>query len=479
MIERKLTEEECWLYLILTSPGMSAEFFWTDDNGEPFTLWDYQWEIFDSENSKEIFISARKVAKTTTICARAFTFPFRKPGKTLFLTSAEGVHLERITTELNERIENSYIHRNFYKKASERPHYRRVAWNSSVIFGRVPQKKGTGVKSVHADEVYADEYQDFTPKAKAELSEVFQKEGRRFLSGVPDLGADPHIRRFLESSTYTVYRVPRMFRPDWDEQVKKEKIEEYGSEDSVDYRRNLYGETIEEITTVFPRTLLYNQMVNRDSKFANVYSHYEFRSEIENIDTIKIMNDLDFLDELYLAIDVGWVLAPTTAVIIGEKDSKYYILKILDFYRYTHPDLAKFFTSYLFKIFKFKFISVDSTSGGVSFYQMLKKHNDAVIGIDFRKKVKVDNQDVSLNDFSVQAVKTLLEQGRLFLPYDSEFIQEWSQVSSHKITGTGSMYSYTKGIHSFDAVRTFCASLILKDELFEPQSFDFFIETVL
>lgn len=475
-LKKKLTEEEAWLYVVLTSPALSAEFFWLDANGEPMRLWDYQWQVFESEHNKEILMCARKTSKTTTICARAFSFPFRMPGKTCFLTAAEGVHLERITTELNERIENSYIHKNFFKKASERPHYRRVAFNSAVIFGRVPQKTGVGVKSVHADEVYADEYQDFTAKAKAELSEVFQKEGRRLLSGVPDIGADPHIQRLLNTSSYKVYRFARMFRPDWDEQLKKEKIEEYGSEDSIDYRRNIYGETVEEIASVFPKRLLVSRTYPENSPFFKTYLNVDFRAESEPPESIIITNDLSQhkLENVYIAIDIGWIHAPTSVCVIGEKNGVYFLLKVFNFYRYNHPDLVKILKSQFFDEFKPALVAVDATSGGVTMFQNISKAHHTVVGIDFRKKVTINNQDVSLNDFSVQVVKSLLEEFRLILPFDYELLQDWSSIAAKKAHKNSTLeFVYTKGVHTFDAVRVFAAAMILRSEIFsEPSGSD-------
>lgn len=456
--KKQLTEEEAWLYLILTDPRLSAEFFWTDRDGNPFRLWDFQWKTFDLDNSKkEIFICARKTSKSTTIVARAFTFPFREPGKVMFITAAEMKHLERITTELNSRIYGSYIHRNFFVSSREVPKFRKVAANGTVIFGRVPQKSGVGVKSIHADEVYADEYQDFTPKAKVELNEVFQREGRRFLSGVPEIGADFHVQRLIDSSSsYLVWRIPRTWTPDWTSEFKKEKIEEYGSEEDLDYRRNIYGETIEEIKSVFPKAKLY-QLVNKN--IMQYYEKYNFRVEMDPASEIFFKDDISkVFDSLHLGIDIGWVASPTCALVIGQKGDTYYILKIFNFYRYEHPELLNIIRK-LVKTYKPTIFAVDATGGGVSLYQEIKLIREDASGIDFRRKVEIDGQSIYLNDLSVEVLKSLVDAKKLIFPDDYELIRDWADFTMER---SGDSVRYIKGenSHSIDAARVFAASLV-------------------
>ena len=455
-LKEKLTEKEAWLAFILSDPGLSAEFFWVDEDGEPFRLWDYQWGLFDSEHRKEIVISARKVAKTETITARAMSFPFREPKKTLFITAAQHVHLETLLTRLDLRIENSWIHRMFTTSKTTKP-YKRVFFNGTTVFGRVPQKTGVGVKSLHAQEVYADEYQDFTDKAKKELAEVFQAKGRRFLCGVPDIGADAHIKRLLESG-YRVVRIARMFRPDWGPDLKKEKVEEYGSEESFDYRRNLYGETVEEVNALFPRKDLFNILnSNRDDVQNVMYQSVESKYETGFLLRDSIYrDDQGYYDAFYFGIDVGWSVSPTAIVIFGEKDGKFHIVKVLKLYRYPHPELRAVITQ-LVNEFVPQFIAIDATAGGVGFYQELARYHSNVIGIDFRKMEDVGDRKVYVNDLSIEILSDLIMKRNLILPYDIDLINEWSSAAANR-TRDGRLV-YSKGLHTLDAARVFSAGL--------------------
>lgn len=457
MLREKLTEEEAWLWFILQSPALSAEFFWSDDSGNALRLWHFQWEFFDNDYQREFSFCARYVSKSWCAAARAFTFPFRCPGETMFITAAEGMHLDTLLAKFDYEVEDSYIHRNFMKRVIHKPFYKRICANGSKIFARVPQRTGKGVKSIHAKEVIVDEFQDFTPKAKSELVEVYKAAARRFIAGVPEVKSDPFVRRMLRGAEYKIWRFPRMKNPDWNDLLRQEKIAEYGGEDSAEYRRNVYGEPVEEYKSIFKKRVLYSLVeTNSQSEINKIYENEVYREEQTPADLINFVPiDSKKYPALYMGIDLGWVESPTVIVVVGLKENKFHILKIYSFYRYEEPDKLSILKKALIT-FDPIVVGIDSTAGGVGIYQNLKNFRPDIYGLDVRKKITVGDREVYWNDFAVELVVKKVENREVVFPFDEDLLKDWASASFEE---SGGRRIYSKGIHSLDAFKALLAAL--------------------
>ncbi len=458
MLKEKLTDEEAWLWFVLQSPSLSAEFFWSDDSGNALRLWKFQWDFFDNEYDREFSFCARYVSKSWCAASRMFTFPFREPGETMFVTAAEGMHLDTLLTKFDTEVENSYIHQAAFGRVRIKPFYKRIAFNNAKIFARVPQRTGRGVKSIHAKEIIADEYQDFTPKAKSELIEVYKKASRRFISGVPETKSDPVIRKMTRNSRYKTWKFPRMKNPDWDDFLREEKIAEYGGEDTAEYRRNVYGEPVEELYSIFKKRILYSLVdTNTESPINKVYESEIYREEQtpEN-DVVFAPLNPQFFPRLYMGIDLGWVDAPTTIIIFGYTDAKYYLVRLYRLYRYEEPEKVRILKRAI-NFFDPILIGVDSSGAGTGTYQTLKAFSPKVYGIDVRKKIKVTkDKEVYWNDLSIDLVLQLVEKRKLVLPFDEELVKDWASASIEK---SGERKVYSKGLHSLDAAKAIFSAI--------------------
>ena len=54
-------------------------------------------------------------------------------------------------------------------------------------------------------------------------------------------GVRDKFYEYTTSDNWKVYRLPAMFRPTWSDEERAAKVAQYGSEDNVDYRRNILG----------------------------------------------------------------------------------------------------------------------------------------------------------------------------------------------------------------------------------------------
>jgi len=456
-LKPKIREEEIWLYLILTNPQLSAEFFFIDEKNEAFKLWDYQFSLFDWTAPKELLFCARKVSKTTTIVARLFSFPFRKPGRRAFLTAAESFHLETVTAELEKQIRNSYIHRN-YMKIRFRPYFTAKAASNSLIFARVPQKKGKGVKSIHADEVYADEYQDFTDKAKAELNEVFQAGGNRLLAGVPDGSSLKLSQMIAGDSAYKIIRIPRMFTPLWNSALRREKIEEYGSEENPDYRRNILGEFPEEFEAVFPKRVVYT-LIKDDELFNKKFIYEKLSANYATEEHISITNPFkDDFEEYYFGMDLGWgSVAPSVISVLAHTRKEpgiYYLIRVTILFGFKPQQLQEIYKR-LTNLYKPKFVGVDASGGGAILADLLNK-TYPTIDIDVTKKVQIPfgqsgKKDVYVNDLTVELLRDLVLEERLIIPKNEYVFKDLVQFKQKE----GQRKIYSKNCHIVDSLRCF------------------------
>ena len=112
---------------------------------------------------------------------RAVAFPFIHPGAEMLITAPESVHLQAITSKieniyLNNRIPREMLaSRGNTPRIQQRPTWNMTFMNGGSIKGRIPQRDGKGVKGMHPTWLEADEMQDFPEAGWVELSSTLAK----------------------------------------------------------------------------------------------------------------------------------------------------------------------------------------------------------------------------------------------------------------------------------------------------------------
>lgn len=150
-----LTEEEAYLYAILTDPsGLDlAEAFFYDPTemgkDDCFRAWPFQWNWWRSQDPKQIDQGSRSLGKSKSIQIRACAFPFVHPGEEMVITAPELIHLEPIVSLIEEQFYAVRLLREMLPRGrsaiTHRP-FQMNLLNSSRIMGRIPQRDGKGVK---------------------------------------------------------------------------------------------------------------------------------------------------------------------------------------------------------------------------------------------------------------------------------------------------------------------------------------------
>ena len=151
-IYEKLTEEECYLYALMTDEsGIDlAEFCFIDESQEDgcFRAWPFQVPWFRNSAQKHIDAASRSCGKSLSIKLRAFAFPFNYPGEEMVITAPEAVHLQAVTDNVEGLFTRNKLAREMLQgQIKHRPYHMNFV-NGSRIMGRIPQRDGTGVQGL-------------------------------------------------------------------------------------------------------------------------------------------------------------------------------------------------------------------------------------------------------------------------------------------------------------------------------------------
>lgn len=282
------SEEEHYLLAIFDDPsGIElAEFTWVDEEQEDgcFRAWDFQWHWYRNEDTYQIDYAGRSLGKSLGIQMRAYAFPFSHPGQEMLITAPELNHLRPVTDKVEHQILSHRLSKEMLPKQrgngiNHQPQFQAHFINNARIMSRLPQRDGKGVKGMHPLVIEADEMQDFPDNGWVELIETMkhgtpgaQWRCHGVSRGVRDryykytLGLDPDL-------PFYVHRYMAMHRPTWSDDERRQKIAIYGgTEDNVDYRRNIYGEHGDATNPVFVLARLMGCVRINESPWATEYN---------------------------------------------------------------------------------------------------------------------------------------------------------------------------------------------------------------
>ena len=343
------TEEEMYLLAILDDPsGIElAEFCWIDDEKDDgcFRLWDFQWSWYRDESIYQIDFAGRSLGKSVGIQMRAFAFPFNFPGAEMLITAPELNHLRPVTDKIEHQILSHRLTREILPRQrgsgiNHQPQFQVHFVNNSRIISRLPQRDGKGVKGMHPLVIEADEMQDFPENGWIELIETMKsgtKGAQWRCHGVSKGLRDRYYRYTMGEDADIPFRVHRymaMHRPSWSAPERKAKIAIYGgTEDNIDYRRNIYGEHGDATNPVFVLHRLMACVRMQESPWAtryneDVYAPIKVNDEQLTRSGLPIEALIDIpgthLDQAYTSfwggMDVGFTRDPSELLIFGELD---------------------------------------------------------------------------------------------------------------------------------------------------------------
>jgi hypothetical protein len=504
-----LSEEECYLYSILTDEsGLDiAEFTFVDETQDDscFRAWHFQWDWWRCSDQLQIDRGSRSCGKSLSIKFRAFAFPFCNPGEEMVITAPEGVHLDAVTDNVETLYLNTRLAREMISRGrggiKHRPFMVNFA-NGSRIMGRIPQRDGKGVKGIHPIWLEMDEASDWPELAWAEVIETVKiqnPKARWRCHGVTRGIGGGFDERCQPDSGWKVHALPAMYRPNWTEEERVSKIQEYGgSTDAVDYRRNVLGLPGDQNSPIF---VLYRLMEVTDIDLSSDFNTNEYVSINIDESMVREVNDiaqlLDFpgthmrYKNFWIGMDVGWTQAPSSIVIFAEEGqgkgqkSKLKLLARIILKKVSTPDQTSAII-HLIDTYRPQAFALDSTGAGFPLFERvqevarshpeLKHIVPRIKGYNFSEKVIAEFDDsikVNENDpngwkeaaikrnvleWSTDVLRGLVDEKRLILPYDKSIIgefqgQTWT-YSRSALDAYGRKKLYSSGsFHTLDACR--------------------------
>lgn len=514
-----LDEEESYLAAILDDPsGIElAEFLWTDEEKPDrcFRVWDFQWTWYHNDSTFQIDQAGRSLGKSVGITMRAFAFPFNFPGQEMLITAPELNHLRPITDKVENLILGNRLSRELLPRVkgagiNHQPQFQARFQNGARIISRLPNRDGKGVKGMHPLVLEADEMQDYPAAGWTELIETMKagSEGAQWrCHGVSRGVRDTYYRMTTGNNPdlpFYVHRYMAPHRPNWSDAERRSKIAIYGgTEDNVDYRRNIFGEHGDAHNPIFVLARLMACVRINESAWASeynddVYAKIKVNDELHRKAKLPIENFIDLpgshLDEAYTSywagMDVGFTNDPTEILVFGVtkrgKHDLHRLLTRVQLNRISAQDQCDV-VRHLFRFYgkRLRRFGMDKTGNGLPLWQLLRDDPTlagrlAGYGFSEKKAVEFDDRPLERNerpedavieknviDFATDELRKLVDLQAVELPYDVELLTEFQgqQVIVVKDMGSagGIRRKYSGGsCHTLDAARMFTAAKTLE-----------------
>lgn len=506
-IVEDLTDEECYLWAILSDPsGLDiAEFAWfsAEEKDGCFRAWPFQWRWWRNVTQQQIDQCARSVGKSLSIQVRAFAFPFIHPGQEMVITAPEGNHLDAITDNVETRFINTRLGAEMLVQGrsgvKHRPFHMNFA-NGSRIMGRIPQRDGKGVKGIHPIWLELDEAQDYPDSGWTEIIETLKQGsvGAVWRAHGVTRGMRDFFYKFTQpDSGWHIHQLTAMHRPTWSDEERQSKIQSYGSRDHPDYRRNVLGLHGDATNPLFVLHRLM-QCVDSDNESnynLNEYTFIKINNEMVLEQGDDILPLLDFpqshmkYKNFWIGMDVGYTNHPSELVVFGEtkeraKDSENGVkripagrktaLKLLSrirLERISHGHQVNTIL-WLVNFYKPHAFAMDKTGLGLPLFQdiqeraaihpeyriavdTLKGYNfSGKILVDFDSSVEIDEyrgdiiQDSGIQrnvlEYSSDRLRAFVDDERVILPNHTDMIREFQGQTWVYDKSTMDMYGRKK-----------------------------------
>jgi len=504
-----LDDEELYLAAIFDDPsGIElAELTWIDEESPDsiFRCWDFQWPLYRNDSVYQIDHMGRSLGKSVGIEMRAFAFPFNFAGREMLITAPELNHLRPVTDKIEHRFRSTRLGEAMLPRTrgqgiNHQPQFQASFINNAKIMSRLPNRDGRGVKGQHAIVIEMDEGQDYPEAGWIELIETMKSasEGAQWrVHGVSRGLRDRYYKYTVGENPdlpFYVHRYMAMHRPSWSDTERKAKVAVYGGTDEhIDYRRNIYGEHGDITNSLFVLHRLMARVRIAETKWAtqyneDIYTRIMLSDELIRASGAPIELFLQFpethLEERYFNFwggqDVGFTRDPSELLIFGElehplkerRDAGVTLLRLLTrvhMMRVSADDQAAV-VNHVFGFYgdRLRRFALDKTGNGLPLWQQLDPAavgtamnlrrtpdhvSQRVKGYGFSNKVAVEFDDRELEgdekpedaviqknvvSFAADELRRLVDTDGIELPYDQDLLTEWQGQEIQYVRDEGS-----------------------------------------
>ena len=354
----------------------------------------------------------------------------------------------------------------------------------------------------HPRFIEMDEAQDYPDAGWVELTETlrFGDPRARWRAHGVSRGVRDQYYKKTQSKDWYVHRFTAIHRPDWTDEERRQKAEEYGSRDHPDYRRNILGMHGDALSSLFVLSRLMACVDSRVDSTYNTqeYHHVRITDEFKRDSGLPIRALLDLpgshkkFQNFWIGMDVGMTNHPTE-ILVWAEDWKRNDGKVTDggnptarlrciarihLERISALDQLEVMDA-LADFYKPIGFGMDRTGLGLPVYQTAVESTDyghalknSLKGYNFSEKIAVgfeapsDDPYEELEDrqimgnvleYSSDQLRLLVDQGRLVLPWDVDMLREFQGQAYYTRKDATNPYGrkeFNKGkFHALDAAR--------------------------
>mgnify|MGYP001209288145 CR=1 FL=1 len=509
---RKLTEEEiqfmeCWysplaMVECLISENYKAPQTWLEPECKcvvvrpyQFAMLDYSYQFADDDklSSKQNFQNKKGAGTLINIAARGIGksfFAFIDAVLTLIhgeadescIASFDFAHLKKICSPIANFVNYHPFFDLYRRKGKECVRFIGGGMEidttlGSILYGRNENinspDPGTAFHSLHVKKLIYDEFSYSTDEGRKKMVDAISTDGviERFC-GIADVRLGSPLGRMLrdESKKNWICNLPQMVMSDWNEQTKARLVEEYGGEQSLDFKLNVLGEITEGANSYFDMARIKEHSYTTKKRI----KQFEIGKETyHKFDKILIIESMP-AEMSWICSDIGTTGSPSEVCIFFGDNKLLKWRYNIPLFQLTVQEQAKIF-KWLYEKMNNCIISLDCTeSGGRAIADELvilgvpqerivrclfnakmivgfEKSDDGVIKSDDRgNPIYKFEQQI---DFANMQLEHCLYNGFIEVPHSEKFLREFANYYMVN-TGTSRRYGTTSTNHLLQSFQT-------------------------
>ena len=448
---------------------------------------DYQEEALADCGSFVSFRAARAIGKTETLIDKLIYYAITDffPSKTLSIVTPNRVHLTPIWRRLIQWL-NTHPFLRHYKKGVNSQIYDLTLANGVVVDCRIAgvQKTGATVIGLHTSFLIVEEEGFFPWPIWVELLptvNTWEQGFQIFICGTPSGERENNVLYFADevSTQYSKHRVSALDNPRYTEDSKQRDIEQYGGEDSDDYRRLVLGEHASPVVRLFSRDTI-------ETGKQRLFSATLSAGELEE-DPTKLLRLFDSLPRktstVAVGVDLGYI-DPTVISLFELVNDAWLNFARITLEHIKYPKQVTFLDR-LDTMYEFSFLAIDEGHSGLAFSQELtserfkhKGYINRIASVNFGLPVEIgtdlDGNAIKLltRTLAVEKLRSLLDSHKVvFSETDEKLLSELERVEAVKNPSGKTVYrvrtpggSLRGEDHIFASLLCFAYALYMRED---------------
>jgi hypothetical protein len=429
---------------------------------------------------------ARKYGKT--LCVEKVDIPIsmlNDDGFPVAVSSTDAIHLDGVLDEVKEAVDNHPIVSLWKRTAKKSPKWRIVAKNGwkldGVNMNLMSKNPGHQFYGKHVKKLWIEEASFESKKVYDKRQDALSELGAVLrLSGMTNFTEHSPAGKSFHNPTNKnkIINLPQYVNPFFDEAEEKDRLKEYGGEDSIGFKVFVKGEVVPDGVSEFDMERVKQcYQEGKTIKFfeINKKRYMRFKNTI-------IVERPKNANRIFIVGDIG-ESAGSEIIILSEIKDRFVYLYNITLYNLKFDEQFNIF-NWLIEKMQANVVALDCGDGtGRAIYRELEKRypkenlvwydGSSNLPVDFEKddkgKVKIKKgkpvyKEERMSEWSVNRLKVLLYETKISIPLDYKFDMQISSVMSIP-SGNHRIYKcVVKPDHLFDAFRIFAIAVWLKKD---------------